>query len=85
MLERLDTQNVWPMFDTEDTYPHGMLHMAQALSEEHPTLNKEVVDALSSSLNSVYDDHRVTVVAFYSEVGLVSCDCHVTNLTYHFI
>ena len=79
ILERLGEQNVWPLFETEDTYPHGMLHTARALSEEHPTLNREVVDALSSSLNSIYDDHRVTVVAFYSEVG-VSCDCHVTHL-----
>ncbi len=68
MLDRLDSQSVWPMFDSEDDYPHGLLHTARALSEEHHSLNKEVVDSLSSSLNSVYDDYRVTVVAFYSEV-----------------
>ncbi len=71
MLERLESQNVWPLFEGDETYPHGMLHTARALSEEHHALNKEVVDALSSSLNSVYDDHRITVVAFYSEVGHV--------------
>ncbi len=84
MLERLESQNVWPLFEGDETYPHGMLHTARALSEEHHALNKEVVDALSSSLNSVYDDHRVTVVAFYSEVS-GSCDnhCHAhTHNTY---
>ncbi len=80
MLERLESQNVWPLFEGDETYPHGMLHMARALSEEHHALNKEVVDALSSSLNSVYDDHRITIVAFYSEVS-GSCDNHVHTHT----
>ena len=30
------------------------------------------MESLSSSLTSVYDPHRITVVAFYSEVGGVS-------------
>ena len=47
----------------------GELPSMQALAENHPSEVKKTVDALSSSLNSVYDQHRMTVVAFYSEVG----------------
>ena len=80
MIERLDQQNVWPMFEDESSYPHGMLHAARALAEEHFDLVHSCVDALSSSLSSVYDDHRITVVAFYSEVR-----CEYVSWEYLFI
>ncbi len=68
MLQVLEDQNVWPLFDKEDTCPHGVLHIARALAAEHFDLVLNCVDDLSASLTSIYDAHRITVVAFYSEV-----------------
>lgn len=68
MLERLEQQSAWHLLEKEDTCPHGLLYLARALAENHPSEVKKTVDALSSSLNSVYDQHRMTVVAFYSEL-----------------
>lgn len=68
MLQLLEDQSVWPLFDKEDTYPHGVLHVARALAAEHFDLVQSCVDDLSSSLTSIYDSNRITVVAFYSEV-----------------
>lgn len=56
------------MFEEGSTYPHAMLYAARALADENFELVHMVVDTLSSSLNSIYDDHRITVVSFYSEV-----------------
>jgi hypothetical protein len=68
MLQVLEDQNAWPLFDKEDTSPHGVLHVARALAAEHFDLVQNCVDDLSSSLTSIYDAQRITVVAFYSEV-----------------
>lgn len=68
MLKLLDEQNVWSLFEKEDTCPHGLLHIARALAAEHFELVQNCVDELSSSLTSIYDSHRITVVSFYSEV-----------------
>lgn len=68
MLQVLEDQNVWALFDKEDTCPHGVLHLARALAAECPDSVQNCVDDLSSSLTSIYDAHRITVVAFYSEL-----------------
>lgn len=73
MLQVLEDQNVWALFDKEDTCPHGVLHLARALAAECFASVQSCVDDLSSSLTSIYDAHRITVVAFYSEVGVSSC------------
>lgn len=78
MLQVLEDQNVWALFDKEDTCPHGVLHLARALAAECPDSVQNCVDDLSSSLTSIYDAHRITVVAFYSEVCKRCCvilDC----------
>ena len=49
--------------------------LLRALKEYHPDEVQKVVDNISSSLNSIYDAHRVTVVAFYSEVCVCVCVC----------
>ena len=49
---------------------------SRLLSENHPGEVHKTVDTLSSSLTSVYDAHRITVVSFYSEV-------HVFRLWHH--
>ena len=72
MLQLLEDQNAWPLFNKEDTCPHGILHVARALAAEHFDLVQSCVDDLSSSLTSIYDCHRITVVAFYSEVQFAS-------------
>lgn len=69
MLQLLEDQNAWTLFEREDTSPHGVLHIARTLATEHFDLVQNCVDDLSSSLTSVYDAHRITVVAFYSEVS----------------
>ena len=76
MLQVLEDQNAWSLFEKEDTSPHGVLHMARALAAEHFDLIQNCVDELSSSLTSIYDAHRITVVAFYSEV----CSRHVAKI-----
>ena len=48
--------------------------LLRALKEYHPDEVQKVVDNISSSLNSIYDAHRVTVVAFYSEVCVCVCE-----------
>ncbi len=68
MLQTLEDQNVWSLFEKEDTYPHGVLHIARALSAGHNDLVQSCVDEISSSLTSIYDANRITVVSFYSEV-----------------
>lgn len=73
MLQLMEDQNVWPLFEKEDTSPHGVLHIARALAAEHFDLVQSCVDDLSSSLTSIYDAHRITVVAFYSEVSGRQC------------
>ena len=75
MMERLEKQSVWNLLEKEDTCPHGLLYVAQALAEEHCDHVHSVVDVLSSSLMSVYDPFRITVVAFYSEVHLCTKIC----------
>ena len=48
----------------------------RALKEYRSEEVQRGVDALSSSLTSIYDPHRLTVVAFYSEVtGVCVCVC----------
>lgn len=69
MVQLLEEQNVWSLFAREDTCPHGVLHITRALAAEHFDLLQSCVDDFSSSLTSVYDAHRTTVVAFYSEVS----------------
>ena len=64
----MDQQSVWNLLEKEDTCPHGMLCVARAFVEEHPSEVQKVVDALSSSLAAIYDPQRITVVSFYSEV-----------------
>ena len=68
MLQLLEEQNAWSLLEREDTCPHGILHIARALAAEHFGHVQHCVDDMSSSLTSVYDAHRITVVAFYSEV-----------------
>lgn len=68
MVQLLEEQNAWSLFEKEDTCPHGVLHIARTLAAEHFDLVQSCVDDLSSSLTSIYDAHRITVVAFYSEV-----------------
>ena len=70
MLERLDQQSAWQLLEKEESCAHGMLHLARALSEEHWDLVQPTVEILGANLMSVYDHHRITVVAFYSEVSL---------------
>lgn len=69
MLERLDQQSAWQLLEKEESCAHGMLHLARALSEEHWDLVQPTVENLGANLMSVYDHHRITVVAFYSEVS----------------
>ena len=85
MLDYLDKNDAWALLDKEDTCPHGCLHFARystctmtrnisqlfsrALSSQYPQYVLPTVDALSSSLSSIYDPQRITVVAFYSEVN----------------
>ena len=46
------------------------MYLCRALGVEYPNLVQHTVDELSSFLNSIYDPHRIAVVAFYSEVGV---------------
>lgn len=69
MVERLEQQSVWSLLEKEDTCAHGMLFLARALAEEHWDLVQLTVEMLGANLMSVYDHHRITVVAFYSEVS----------------
>ncbi len=69
MLQMMDEQNVWPMFHKEDTCPHGMLNLARFLAAEKFEEVLNCVEELCPSLTSIYDAHRLTVVAFYSEVS----------------
>ncbi len=68
MIERLEQQNCWTLLEKEETCAHGMLILARALAEEHWDLVQPTVETLGANLMSVYDSHRTTVVAFYSEV-----------------
>lgn len=68
MLTYLEQNNAWTLLEKEDTSPHGILHLARALVAEYPSVIRTTVDALSSSLSSIYDPQRITVVAFYSEL-----------------
>ncbi|XP_011410499.2 PREDICTED: maestro heat-like repeat-containing protein family member 1 [Amphimedon queenslandica] len=68
MITFLDQQSAWSLLEKEDTYPHGCLHLARALSSQYPELILPIVEDLSSSLSSIYDPQRITVVAFYSEL-----------------
>ena len=68
MIERLEQQNSWTLLEKEETCAHGMLILARALAEEHWDLVQPTVETLGANLMSVYDSHRITVVAFYSEV-----------------
>lgn len=70
MLERLEQQNGWTLLEKEDVCAHGMLILARALAEEHWDLVQSTVETLGTNLMSVYDSHRITVVAFYSEVSV---------------
>jgi hypothetical protein len=68
ILERLESNSVWPLMEKEDTCPHAMLHLARLLSNSYPEEVNKTVDCLSPHLTSVYDAHRITVVSFYSEL-----------------
>ena len=68
MVERLEQQNCWTLLEKEESCAHGMLILARALAEEHWDLVQPTVETLGANLMSVYDSHRITVVAFYSEV-----------------
>ena len=83
MLQLMEKQNTWPLFDKEDTSPHAMLHVARALAAQNFELVEVCVEELSAALTSVYDTYRITVVAFYSEVRqcvrVASCSSSVTR------
>ncbi|CAI8027036.1 Maestro heat-like repeat-containing protein family member 1 [Geodia barretti] len=68
ILDRLESNGVWPLMEKEDTCPHSMLHLARLLSSSYPDEVGKTVECLSPSLTSVYDAHRTTVVSFYSEL-----------------
>ena len=68
MVQQLEEQNVCSMFHKEDTCPHGMLSLARLLAAERFEEVFNCVEELCPSLTSIYDAHRLTVVAFYSEV-----------------
>lgn len=85
MLERLDQQSVWPLLEKEDTCAHGMLFLARALAEEHWDLVQPTVETLGGSLMSVYDHHRITVVAFYSEVYMLLSPLYSTDFVYQWL
>jgi len=68
MVQQLEEQNVSSMFLKEDTCPHGMLNLARLLAAERFEEVSNCVEELCPSLTSIYDAHRLTVVAFYSEV-----------------
>lgn len=81
MLERLEQQDCWTLLEKEETCAHGMLILARALAEEHWDLVQPTVETLGANLMSVYDSHRITVVAFYSEV-LHSQSYSISDLQY---
>ncbi|KAL5467301.1 hypothetical protein EMCRGX_G031509 [Ephydatia muelleri] len=68
LLKTLDLYSAWSLLEKEDTFPHGILHVARGLAENYPQEVKPTVDALSNSLMSLYDCHRITVVSLYSEL-----------------
>ena len=47
-----------------------IIFLCRALGAEYPNLVQPTVDVLSSFLTSIYDPHRIAVVAFYSEVSV---------------
>ena len=51
-------------------YMNPRLLCSRLLSDSYPDEVKKTVDCLSGNLTGVYDAHRITVVSFYSEVGL---------------
>ena len=80
MLERLEQQDCWSLLEKEESCAHGMLILARALAEEHWDLVQPTVETLGANLMSVYDSHRITVVAFYSEVHKSSSYQVCTNI-----
>ena len=48
---------------------HLLVTYCRGLSADKPDQVHAIVNSLQSSLSSVYDGHRIAVVAFYSEVS----------------
>lgn len=47
----------------------------RGLAVDKPDQVHAIVDSLQSSLSSIYEGHRIAVVAFYSEVSHIFAYC----------
>ena len=59
--------------------------LSRALSSQYPELILPIVEDLSSSLSSIYDPQRITVVAFYSEVSKPTVDLNVHSILFFIV
>ena len=49
----------------------------RGLAVDKPDQVHAIVDSLQSSLSSIYEGHRIAVVAFYSEVSHIFAYCDI--------
>ncbi|XP_064611998.1 maestro heat-like repeat-containing protein family member 1 [Liolophura sinensis] len=73
MIELLDKESVWQMFEDEDRYAEAMSILARAIATHHPEQVPQIIASLTSALSSLYEPQRAVVAAFFSEMINQKC------------
>lgn len=73
LSEFLDTEGTWSLFEECETFPEAVCSMARGICKTQPQHVRELINTLTPVMSSAYDNQRVVVTAFFSE--LINCQC----------
>ena len=78
ILERLDSNGVWPLMEKEDTCPHAMLHFARCVGHEQTAIYK--ITRLCRFINILLMNLRLLSSSYPDEVSK-TVECLSPSLT----
>ncbi|XP_046842253.1 maestro heat-like repeat-containing protein family member 1 [Xenia sp. Carnegie-2017] len=73
LSEFLDAEEIWNMFEDEETFPEGVCGLARGVCKTEAQHVRDLINVFTPVMSSAYDNQRVVVTAFFSE--LINCQC----------
>lgn len=73
LSEFLDSEGTWSLFEKPETFPEAVCSIARGVCKTQPQHVRELINTFTPVMLSAYDNQRVVVTAFFSE--LISCQC----------
>jgi hypothetical protein len=77
ITELLDATGSWALFEKLDTFPGAVMTVGRAFGSNYQHQMIKVVEDMSSSLSSVYENQRIMVVSFYAQLICCLDDKHL--------